>query len=450
MKIRLYIYTLIVSIGLVSCNDYLDVDPIGRLIPTKIDEFDRLLIGGDYSIHTTSDDNALFLSADNTDALVNFLGDISSPDNLPIRFLKWEADLFPPNATIALWNNPYKNIYTYNFITANIDEALGSDENARKRIKAEARTMRAYEYFILVNSFAKQYDAATANTDPGVPLVTIPDVLAESTGRASVQEIYDFMLTEVIESIADLPVSQSIDTRATKGAGYGFLARIYLQMNDYVKAREYANLALGQNGTISDYTSGNPLGTLYDAEQYTYRYFGGTYGYTGGTLTDEVLSLFDINNDVRVNGIYGYLSYRNGYAKGYSTYSNHFVSIPEMYLIRAEANARLDDATIDDVLDDLNELRRNRIYGYTDSTNVASKEAALLFVLEERRREMLATGMRWFDLKRLNQETATAKTITHTIDVDTYTLAPNSNRYVFPIPPETMNFNPDMEQNPRN
>jgi hypothetical protein len=74
---------------------------------------------------------------------------------------------------------------------------------------------------------------------------------------------------------------------------------------------------------------------------------------------------------------------------------------------------------------------------------------ALTLVLEERRREMIMTGMRLFDLKRLNLESALAKTVTHTIRTDNYTAEPGSNKLVLPIPNQVLSFNPNMVQNPR-
>ncbi|MCL5247207.1 RagB/SusD family nutrient uptake outer membrane protein [Cellulophaga sp. 20_2_10] len=442
------IYTIVLLLGLTSCNEYLDVEPIGKLIPEKIEDFDRLLVGGAYSIHSTSDEEILFISADDAEPIISFLGDITSPENLPIRYLKWEADLFPINSQVNLWNRSYENIYTYNFIVKGIDKATGKDSQAKKEIKAEARTMRSYEYFILVNAFAKQYTKSTANIDLGVPVVTIPDVLAESKQRSTLQETYDFILKDLNESVNDLPIDPKGITRAGRAAGYGLLARVYLQMGDYEKARENANLALEVHGDLADYTTNENLGVLYNSEQYVNRYFSGSYGYTGGSMTQETQALYDLDNDIRVNGIWA-LSWRGLMQKSYSTLSNHCVSVSEMYVIRAECNARLLDASVSDVLDDLNELRRNRIVDYVDIEGVTTKEQALTFVLEERRREMMSTGVRWFDLKRLNLESGYAKTITHNLEEEEYILQPNSSRYVFPIPPETMNFNPNMKQNIR-
>ena len=77
------------------------------------------------------------------------------------------------------------------------------------------------------------------------------------------------------------------------------------------------------------------------------------------------------------------------------------------------------------------------------------KNEALAFVLKERRRELVMTGMRLFDLKRLNLEPEFAKTTVHTAGTETYTLEANANNWVMPIPPQIISLNPEMIQNQR-
>ncbi|MNR32241.1 hypothetical protein D3C85_1498060 [compost metagenome] len=57
-------------------------------------------------------------------------------------------------------------------------------------------------------------------------------------------------------------------------------------------------------------------------------------------------------------------------------------------------------------------------------------------------------GFRWFDLKRLNKEPEFAKTITHDFAGQTFTLAPNSDRYQMPFAPIYFEYAPNLQQNP--
>jgi hypothetical protein len=55
-------------------------------------------------------------------------------------------------------------------------------------------------------------------------------------------------------------------------------------------------------------------------------------------------------------------------------------------------------------------------------------------ILEERRRELIGRGLRWTDLRRINQETDYAVTLEKSLNGESYILEPNSVRYTYPIP----------------
>ncbi|MNL74264.1 hypothetical protein D3C87_1998750 [compost metagenome] len=56
--------------------------------------------------------------------------------------------------------------------------------------------------------------------------------------------------------------------------------------------------------------------------------------------------------------------------------------------------------------------------------------------------------MRWFDQRRLNKDAMFAQTYSRVFDNVTYTLEPNSNKYVFPFAQLNISQNPEMVQNP--
>jgi hypothetical protein len=122
-------------------------------------------------------------------------------------------------------------------------------------------------------------------------------------------------------------------------------------------------------------------------------------------------------------------------------------NVPEMMMIKAECAARSNDAAT--AINILNTLRVKR-FAATDYTDLPTGTAAeaLASVVNERRREFFGTGLRWFDQKRLNKDAAFAATVTRTFKGLTYTLEPNSNRYVFPIGTKYILLNPEIEQNP--
>jgi hypothetical protein len=73
---------------------------------------------------------------------------------------------------------------------------------------------------------------------------------------------------------------------------------------------------------------------------------------------------------------------------------------------------------------------------------------ALNLILEERRKELVFRGLRWTDLRRLNKQGYNI-TLKRVLDGKTHILSPGDDRWVFPIPPDVIDANPGMRQNPR-
>jgi tetratricopeptide (TPR) repeat protein len=462
------IYLLLIISTFISCDNYLDVQPKGLSIPSSIEDFDLLLNGGDYTINTNADENALFLTADDFVSTDTDLGDLSNPNNKEVKLYTWSKDLFTEETEEYSWNFPYKNIYEYNVVIESIDQAnssIGYTSDDKKVIKAEAKVGRAYEYWLLVNTFAKQYSETSAATDLGVPLITEPNVTGEVSNRSTVKEIYDFIIKDVEESIEYLPSVAKNAVRPSKGTGYAMLARFYLSMSDYENALKNANLAINEKGDIADYNQ--DLNSSYDSEQYIKRLFGYTGGFIKGMISDDLKNSFDLDNDTRATKILRHCvnqynpstgtietvcseEYRNSYSLASV---NNSVSVPEMYLIRAECNARLSSGTISEIVDDMNSLRVKRYstgtYTNLNVSDFSDKAEALTFVLQERRRELFMNGMRLFDLKRLNLDPLTAKTVTHTVNGVDYVMEPGANNLVLPIPGQVMNLASNLTQNPR-
>jgi hypothetical protein len=115
----------------------------------------------------------------------------------------------------------------------------------------------------------------------------------------------------------------------------------------------------------------------------------------------------------------------------------------EMYLIRAEANAELNNLTA--ATDDLNFLRSKRITGYTNVT-FSDKGSLIDAILLERFKELAFEGFRFFDLKRRG-----LPVVRNASDVDSpnwITLPANNDRFTLPIPNDEILANPNMVQNP--
>lgn len=444
------ILTITALLSIISCDRYLDVQPTGQVIPTTIEDYDLLLNGGGYSIHTLGNETALFLSADD----LNYEdegGDPNSVDNQKFQLYSFSNLRFanPSNAEQA-WNTAYHNIYVYNKIISEVmsaKSAVGYSESQKQSIRAQALVGRALDYFYLINTFAKHYSPANATSD-GVPIILDANITQSVGERNSVGEVYARIISDLEEAIPNLPNKGSNKTRANKATGYSLLSRVYLYKGDYDKALENANNALAINGNLADYTATTnnaQMITAYNAEQYSWRYFSYTKGHTS-TLTDEFKATFDTNNDTRYTKFYANHPLAGEYKKFYPDL-NQLTSVGEMYITRAEIYAR--QGNMAGAINDINTLRSKRIVNYTNLTSAdfTDNDALLRFALEERRRELYNNGTRLFDIKRLNLDSRFARNITHTHNGTDYVATPNDNKLVLPIPAQVMKFNLNWKQN---
>lgn len=282
--------------------------------------------------------------------------------------------------------------------------------------------------------------------------------------RASVQAVYDQIKADLDEAAPNLPEKPVLNAfRASKPVGYGMLARMYLYMGDYEKALENAKISMQHNSallSILPYKVTDPeryIGRLdvpdrgNNPENIYIRLAPWTFGMS--TLaygSEELMSLFDKEKDQR------YLLYFTRYIGGTECdydlwapyiYANMAMATPEIYLIAAECEARI--GSKDKAMEYINTLRDHRIFDNVHLTADNNKEA-LRYVLDERRRELTLLGCtRLIDLKRLNREPDYAKTIVHEVNGVEYKLAPDDPKYILPIPPTVLRFNPNMVPNIR-
>lgn len=460
------IYKLLLGVCLVllaSCDDYLDIKPKGVVIPERCEDYEGLL---NYAqLMKASDSYPNFMTDDvfipyDDDMTGGYRG-LILPEQ---RLYTFSSETYGDGESDFLWEGSYNRIYTYNVIIDNVMGSTEATEEHKKQVRAEALVGRAFEYLTLVNAYAKHYDPSTAATDPGVPLMLDENINKTGLQRASVQEVYDQIKIDLDEASLNLPEKPVLNAfRASKPVGYGMLARMYLYMGDYKKALENAKISLKHNSTLLSLL---PYKVL-DPEQWIGRLdvparadnpeniyirlapwvFGMTTKIYG---SEDLMALFDKEKDQR------YLLYFTRYIGGIECdydlwapylYANMAMATPEIYLIAAECEARI--GSKDKAMEYINTLRDNRIFDNVALSASDNKEA-LKLVFEERRRELTMLGCtRLIDLKRLNREPEFVKTIVHEVNGVQYILKPDDPKYIFPIPPTVLRFNPDMIPNIR-
>lgn len=109
------------------------------------------------------------------------------------------------------WSDTYGGIFQCNDLLSNATISAAN--------KAQLRMLRAYFYWRLLDTFGN------------VKITTTPGVDVPQTTRA---QVYAFVETELLAAIPDLPAGRGDYGRASKGAAYALLSRLYLNAGVYV------------------------------------------------------------------------------------------------------------------------------------------------------------------------------------------------------------------------
>jgi hypothetical protein len=368
------------------------------------------------------------------------------------------------------------------------------------QIKGENLFLRAMLHFNLVRMFGRPY-AQNPTTNAGVPILseTVSDADAYTIKRSTVAQVYDFVIADLLKASQFITDDNKGNSFASKWAAYALLSRVYLYMDNNAKALEYANLVIGsnkyqllQNAEYQTYfrvapeTNKESIFAIKHTktENYDYSAIGSLY-YSGdangnalgqgesgwGEIYASVKYYNFLNKypqDKRksfispyiVNGIQQlnpkltpatpiYYVNKNNLQEGVTNLTSPvYLRLAEMYLNRAEANAKLNNTQL--ALDDVNVIRtRAGIPTYT-LADVTPTHSILDIVLEERWLELAFEGQRAYDLFRNNRSVVrdypgTHSTINGSVN---QTINPTDARVIYFIPQTERDKNPNLSQNP--
>lgn len=458
IKFTIFSLLLIAIIGC-SKSKYLDAKPNEKLVvPESLQDFQAILDNDNYM-----NGNSFY------EGVVPFLGETGCDDyyvNSSINSLtddylnlyKWDDNIYSNGFNIN-WSFGYRCVFYSNVVLDGLSKTnVAQDlQTSYNNIKGSALFYRSFTFFQLAQVFAPVYDSSTAKTDLGLALRLTSDI-NEAIQRASVQETYDRIITDLKNAAPLLPVIPLYKTRPSRPAAYALLAKTYLSMRDYNNAFLYSDSCLQIVNDLLDYSKvdtldGGPFSfpfALFNTEVIFHsQMIGNPIVLSDIGRVDSLLFISYDTNDLRkklfFSDLQGSFSFRGSYTNSSFLFSG--LATDEIYLIRAECNARKNN--INDAMTDLNILLQKRWKdGLFLPFTASSPEEALTTILLERRKELVFRGSRWTDLRRLNREGANIS-ITRILNGQTFILTPNSLKYTYLIPPDVIGFNTGMQQNPR-
>jgi hypothetical protein len=429
-----------------SCKKYLDAKPDQSIAtPTTVDALEGIL------------NNYFFINARYPSA-----GEVAS-DNYYLSTANFNS-LIERQRMFYTWQKyddiggdytgPYSAVEYANVILDALPNITGGDAQSKNEIQGNGLFLRASYHYALAQLFAKPYNKSTAATDLGIALRLTSDITVKPV-RSSVADAYASILADLQRSVIFLPAQPLEKYRASKPAAYGMLARVYLSMSNYVNAGRYADSALNLYNKLIDYNSVSPGATI------PFPQFNDEVIYDARTSQPAPLAQSRARVDTNLYNTYAANDLRktlffktnaNGMSfKGNYTGLNNGslftgMTTDELFLIKAEAQDRNGD--INGALSTLNTLLSTRYQSGTYLPYTISDGNQLLSViLSERRKELVFRGLRWTDLRRLNQDSKYATTLYRNVNDTTFQLSPGSSRYVFEIDQNAVNIS-GLKQNP--
>lgn len=447
---KIYILLVCANISFSSCEEFVTVEvPDSQLSGELVFEDARTAEAVMVNIYTKMH-NGVLVSGDGNGLSVlfgNYTDELTCyATNLP-ELAFYQNDLLATNPTVSsLWRNTYNLIYTANTIIKGVDNSESLAQTDRDRLKGEALFVRAYLHFYLNQIFGQ------------IPYVINTDYRLNSTiekqTNATLIALLEADLLEAESLLTDNYIGQH-RVRPNKAAVLALQARLYLYNEQWEKAKLKASAVI-DNVVLYNLKSDlnavflrNSIGTIWqlmaapegkntlDAKSFIFT----AVPPPARALKQELVDSFESNDLRRINWI---KSVTNGSATFYHAFKyklNNDTStsmeysiqfrLEEMYLIRAEANAKLN--LLDLSATDLNRIR-NRA-GLANTTAL-TKDELLTAILKERQLEFFTElGHRFFDLKR-----------TGLLNSVLFGLKPNWNStdILLPLPENELLLNPNL------
>lgn len=490
MKLYQYKYGLMVLSMLVlnSCKkEFLDVVPKGQLVAETTADYNLLMNSSDLYVYDFAGGwQVMAMMGDDVSAEDSYFNSASPQSQ---NAFNYKADIHRAQDQTFDINLYMSNLYLCNKVINEIDASTGGTPEQKKELKSEALANRAWIYFQLINAYAKPFSAATSDQDPGFPIIKVADLNLGPFKRGTVSEVYGFIISDFKEAIQNLPVQSAFATRFSKPAAEGLLAKVYLFMGRNSEALALFNSAFadivaqtrparlydynaefaagGKFDPIGDNGPNNSPGINYnDVTEsvlartfYNGPYLGNEFGNDFLVLSAKARALFG-NADLRLNFYGAFFPYStpnpSGRLSKYAVnYSKFGLQLSELYLLRAETNARL--GNLPEAVADVLYLRLHRMpseAAVLPASATVTKEALVNFIFEERVREFAAEGYRWFDMRRRSADPMlSAENYSHIIyhdetETNISTIPLPANRLSLRLPPVIMNANPDFINNP--
>ncbi|MFI3266976.1 MAG: RagB/SusD family nutrient uptake outer membrane protein [Rikenellaceae bacterium] len=326
----------------------------------------------------------------------------------------------------SIWSTGYRIIDMCSKIIEAHDNFEDTDYEDLIPTVAQAYALRAYAHYQLVNIFAVAYKVEGATitdngSQPGIVVVDSPVELGSTVTRSTIAQTYTAINSDIDDAIALFNQSAVYSgTVMNRASTYALKARVALMACDYETAITAADNALaaassdlGKDGSL--FASASAMISAYasvadNCENITYivksvednlsAYSLGTaYGDYGlsynSTLTDMLSA-----SDMRAAAYSEYAGKYAGASGNPAVANVRVFAMPELYLIKAEANIKKSSADVAAAQEALLVVASRDTDIASTSDLPSTVEDLDSFIQDERARELFYEGHRVYDLRR--------------------------------------------------
>jgi starch-binding outer membrane protein, SusD/RagB family len=473
MKLSKIIIILAIAAPLSSCKKFLELNPPkDQLVTESVFVLNETATSAMTSIYATMmnitdvyPSRLAIATGLSSDELIN-----NSANGEIIQIYRNNISSNNTAYTARIWNKGFNIIYQANAVFEGCTKSIQLDVDVKKQLLAEARFIRAYWNFYLVNLFGE------------IPIVTTIDYNTNALiSKNGVDKVYELIISDLLYAKSNLNAGYVNATsfvtgddriRPNKAAAASLLARVYLYRNKFAEAETESTFVIDQTTiynltNIDDVFKMNSQETIWALTPTPPNQRNTSEGAdfiltnkpsSGGipTLSDLLLNEFTngdnrknswvgkyTDNTVTPNKDYFYpFKYKIKTGNAISEYSI-ILRLAEQYLIRAESRAKLNK--VSEAAADLDMIRlRAGLNSITTIYPTLTQDQIIDATVKERQLELFTEqGHRWLDLKRLNLVNKVMSTVTP-LKGGTW----NAEKQLWPIPLTELLNNPNLKQNP--
>ena len=445
-------FVALTAISMSSCNKFLDKDPLGQ-------------ISEDEYFNSETNANAAVIGAYRSMMNSYSWGQstLIVPEFSAVHVR--HSAVYPEYETIAaheiqainpwtanMWQALYATINAANNVIDEVptmDASMISDEK-KKILVGEAKFIRALNYFFLVRAFERIPLKLTA-TKEGDDL---------NTPQAKKEDTYTQIVKDLTDAIAALPKENPYSGdesrgRASHWGAKALLAKVYLYQasftNDYKKAADLSNEVINSGGfsLVSDYstiwTTQNTNESIFELQ------FDDQATNPLASVANDNASVLFFAKDSTVLDLYEEADKRKDFTIKKGSNNNYFmgkfpnfspasqnvivIRLAELYLIHAEAKARVDNSVSQAAYNSLKMVQDRA--GVTKPIGSFGNLANFITaVQEEKERELMFEGETWFDFVRTK------------LALKKYKSLSKAEFMIYPIPTAQISLGGGLTQNP--